>query len=196
MTHSTDIATLARWMASDFSNQAQAFENPPFFAHIRVCMRPLPLELMGGVSLFLEQAYDYELNHPYRMRILKLVAKDNGIIIENYTVKNEETYYGSSRETTRLQALTIDQIEKMPGCDMIVRWTGHSFKGIVEPGKACMVNRKGQQTYLDNEFEITENTFSSLDRGRDPVTDELVWGSVAGPFEFARRASFADEVKV
>jgi CpeT/CpcT family (DUF1001) len=196
MTHSTDIATLARWMASDFSNQAQAFENPPFFAHIRVCMRPLPLELMGGVSLFLEQAYDYELQHPYRMRILKLVAKDGHIVIENYTVKNEETYYGSSRETARLQALTPNQIEKMPGCDMLVEWTGTSFKGIVEPGKACMVQRKGQQTYLDNEFEITENTFSSLDRGRDPATDELVWGSVAGPFEFARRASFADEVKV
>ena len=41
MTHSTDIVTLARWMAADFSNQAQVFENPAFFAHIRVCMRPL-----------------------------------------------------------------------------------------------------------------------------------------------------------
>ncbi|MBW4513628.1 MAG: chromophore lyase CpcT/CpeT [Timaviella obliquedivisa GSE-PSE-MK23-08B] len=204
MTHSTDITTLARWMASDFSNQEQAFENPPFFAHIRVCMRPLPLELLGGVSLFLEQAYDYELNHPYRMRILKLVVvgdpSSNGeaarIIIENYTVKKEETYYGSSRDISRLQALTPDQIEKMPGCDMLVEWTGSSFKGVVEPGKACMVFRKGQETYLDNEFEITETTFMSMDRGRDPKTDEVVWGSVAGPFQFSRWASFADEVKV
>ncbi|HEY9819830.1 MAG TPA: CpcT/CpeT family chromophore lyase, partial [Candidatus Sericytochromatia bacterium] len=31
MTHSTDIAALARWMAADFSNQPQAFENPPMF---------------------------------------------------------------------------------------------------------------------------------------------------------------------
>lgn len=196
MTHSTDIATLARWMASDFSNQEQAFENPPFFAHIRVCMRPLPLELLGGVSLFLEQAYDYELDHPYRMRILKLVEVDDRIVIENYTVKKEETYYGSSRDISRLQALTPDQIEKMPGCDMLVAWTGSSFKGIVEPGKACMVFRKGQETYLDNEFEITDTTFTSMDRGRDPETDEVVWGSVAGPFQFARWASFADEVKV
>jgi len=196
MTHSTDIATLARWMASDFSNQEQAFENPPFFAHIRVCMRPLPLELLGGVSLFLEQAYDYELHHPYRMRILKLVVAGDSMVIENYTVKNEETYYGSSRDTSRLQALTADQVEKMSGCDMLVEWTGTSFKGVVEPGKACMVHRKGQETYLDNEFEITETTFMSLDRGRDPKTDEVVWGSIAGPFQFARWASFADEVKV
>jgi hypothetical protein len=196
MTHSTDIATLARWMASDFSNQEQAFENPPFFAHIRVCMRPLPLELLGGVSLFLEQAYDYELHHPYRMRILKLVVVGDHIVIENYTVGEEETYYGSSRDIPRLQALTSDQIEKMPGCDMLVEWTGTSFKGVVEPGKACMVFRKGQQTYLDNEFEITDSTFMSMDRGRDPETDEVVWGSVAGPFQFVRWASFADEVKV
>jgi CpeT/CpcT family (DUF1001) len=196
MTHSTDIATLARWMASDFSNQEQAFENPPFFAHIRVCMRPLPLELLGGVSLFLEQAYDYELHHPYRMRILKLVVADERIVIENYTVKDEETYYGSSRDISRLLALTADQIEKMSGCDMLVEWTGTSFRGVVEPGKACMVQRKGQETYLDNEFEITETTFMSMDRGRDPKTDEVVWGSIAGPFQFARWASFADEVKV
>ncbi|MCY7285436.1 MAG: chromophore lyase CpcT/CpeT [Cyanobacteria bacterium CAN_BIN43] len=196
MTHSTDIATLARWMASDFSNQEQAFENPPFFAHIRVCMRPLPLELLGGVSLFLEQAYDYELHHPYRMRILKLVVVGNHLVIENYTVKDEETYYGSSRDIPRLQALTADQIEKMSGCDMLVEWTGTSFRGVVEPGKACMVHRKGQETYLDNEFEITETTFMSMDRGRDPKTDEVVWGSIAGPFQFARWASFADEVKV
>ncbi len=196
MTHSTDIATLARWMASDFSNQEQAFENPPFFAHIRVCMRPLPLELLGGVSLFLEQAYDYELHHPYRMRILKLVVVGDRMVIENYTVKQEETYYGSSRDISRLQALTADQIEKMSGCDMLVEWTGTSFKGVVEPGKACMVFRKGQQTYLDNEFEITDTTFTSMDCGRDPETDKVVWGSVAGPFQFARWASFADEVKV
>jgi len=73
MTHSTDIVTLARWMAADFSNQAQAFENPPFFAHIRVCMRPLPVEVLDGLSLYLEQAYDIELHVPYRVRVLKLV---------------------------------------------------------------------------------------------------------------------------
>jgi hypothetical protein len=70
MTHSSDIATLARWMASDFSNQQQAFDNPPLYAHIRVCMRPLPYGLLSGVSLYLEQAYDFALNQPYRARVL------------------------------------------------------------------------------------------------------------------------------
>jgi hypothetical protein len=196
MTHSTDIATLARWMASDFSNQAQAFENPPFFAHIRVCMRPLALEVLSGVSLYVEQAYDYMLNDPYRSAILKLVNAGKHIEIENYKLKDEEKFYGASRNLELLKSITIDDLEKSPGCNMIVEWTGHSFKGTVEPGKACMVFRKGKQTYLDSEFEIDDKKFTSLDRGRDPDTDEYVWGSVAGPFNFVRWNTFADEVKL
>ncbi|MBD2081507.1 chromophore lyase CpcT/CpeT [Leptolyngbya sp. FACHB-17] len=196
MTHSTDIATLACWMAADFSNQLQAFENPPMYAHIRVCMRPLPLDLLSGVGFFVEQAYDYMLNDPYRLRVLKLVDRNGHIEIENYQVHDEQKLYGASRDLNRLKELKADQLEKLPGCNMIVEWTGSSFKGRVEPGKACMVTRKGKETYLDSEFEIDGERFTSLDRGRDPETDEHVWGSVAGAFEFVRWASFADEVQI
>ena len=196
MTHSTDILTLARWMAADFSNQEQAFENPPFFAHIRVCMRPLPWELLSGVSFYIEQAYDYILNQPYRVRVLNLIEVDNHIEIENYTVKQEKQFYGASRAKERLQALTTAQLEKLPGCNMIVEWTGHSFRGKVEPGKACMVFRNGKNTYLDSEFEIDQDKFMSRDRGCDPETDEPVWGSAAGAFHFVRWGSFANEVKL
>lgn len=189
-----DITTLARWMAADFSNQAQAFENPPFFAHIRVCMRPLAIELLSGISLFVEQAYDYMLNDPYRVRVLKLVNAGDKIQIINYTVKQERNYYGASRDPHRLSGLTAGDLEQLPGCNMNVTWCGDRFKGQVEPGKGCIVVRKGQKTYLDSEFEISAENFISLDRGRDLETDQHIWGSVAGPFHFVRRSSFADEV--
>lgn len=196
MTHSTDIATLARWMAADFSNQEQAIENPPFYAHIRVCMRPLPYELLSGVSLFLEQAYDYMLKSPYRLRVLKFLPQGDHILLQNYMVHDEANFYGGARNLDLLQTLEAKQIEKLPGCDMIVEWTGQSFKGRVEPGKNCVVVRNGKTTYLDNEFEVDEHKLISLDRGRDPETDDLLWGSIAGPFHFVRRASFADEVQL
>ncbi|MGF1520922.1 MAG: chromophore lyase CpcT/CpeT [Leptolyngbyaceae cyanobacterium] len=194
MTHSTDITTLARWMAADFSNQQQAMDNPPLFAHIRVCMRPLPYEVLDGVGLYLEQAYDFMLKQPYRARAMKLFVVDNRIEIENFKVKDEESVYGAARDRALLNTLTRDRLEKSPGCNMHVEWTGHSFKGKVEPGKACMVVRKGQNTYLDNEFEISEDGLLSWDRGRDPETDEQLWGTLAGPFQFRRRMSFQDEV--
>jgi hypothetical protein len=79
---------------------------------------------------------------------------------------------------------------------MDVTWTGNGFKGTVEPGKQCMVDRNGQRTYLDNEFEVLDQgaTLMSLDRGRDLETDERIWGSIAGPFHFSRTQSFASEI--
>ncbi|MBW4520942.1 MAG: chromophore lyase CpcT/CpeT [Scytolyngbya sp. HA4215-MV1] len=196
MTHSTDILTLARWMAADFSNQQQAFDNPPLYAHIRVCIRPLPLEVMSGVSFLLEQAYDFMLNQPYRLRVLKLVPTEERIEVENYLVKGEEAFYNATRDLERLNQLKADQLEKMCGCTFWVEWTGSSFKGCIEPGRACLVERKGKNTYLDSSFEFSEAGLISLDRGRDVETDEHIWGSIAGPFEFVRWASFADEVRV
>lgn len=194
MSHATDVLTLARWMAADFSNQAQAFENPPFFAHIRVCMRPLLPGIVPGLGLYVEQAYDYLLSVPYRVRVLGLVALADHIAIQNYTLKDEKKFYGSARDPQRLQELTAADLELLPGCNMIVAWTGHSFQGQVEPGKACTVIRKGKTTYLDSTFEIDPEKFISHDRGRDPETDEHIWGSVAGPFYFTRTKSFAAEI--
>jgi hypothetical protein len=82
----------------------------------------------------------------------------------------------------------------MPGCDMTVEWTGNSFQGKIKPGKACLVERKGKITYLDNSFEIDESELVSYDRGRDPETDELVWGSIAGPFNFKPIQRYGEEV--
>ncbi len=196
MTHSQDLVSLVRWMAADFSNQEQAFENPPFFAHIRVCMRPLPETFLGGKSLFLEQAYDFMLNQPYRLRVLKFSVVDDVIELENYKVKEEEKFFGASRDLDKLQTLTPDLVEKMSGCDMTVKWTGNSFHGQIKPGKACIVERNGKTTYLDNSFEIDGEKLISYDRGRDPETDELVWGSIAGPFQFKRWQNFANEVSI
>jgi CpeT/CpcT family (DUF1001) len=196
MTHSTDIPTLVSWMAGDFSNQAQAFENPPFFAHIRVCMRPLPYALMDGVSLFLEQAYDFMLHNPYRLRVLKFVIVNDKIEIEHYTIEPESQFHGAARKPELLQQLTREHIIKMSGCTMITDWTGSTFKGYVEPGKGCKVFRNGKDTYLDNSFEISPQQLISLDRGLDMETDERVWGSIAGPFEFTQTVSFADELEI
>lgn len=196
MSHAADISTLLKWMAADFSNQAQAIENPPFFAHIRVCMRPLPPSFLTGGCLYLEQAYDYMLEQPYRVRVLRFLPQKDHILLENYSFKEQDVVIGSARDPKKLASLSAEHIEKMAGCDMTVHWTGHSFIGKVVPGKNCIVVRKGKTSYLDNEFEITDHKLISYDRGRDPETDELLWGSIAGPFEFEKRQRFDREVLV
>jgi len=194
MSHSTDIKALAKLMAAEFSNEQQALDNPPFFAHIRVRMRPLPNSLFNGTSLFLEQFYDFLPSQPYRLRVFKIHVVDDHLELEHYKLKEETNFFGASQNLEKLQQLTIEDLEKMNGCEMIAEWTGTHFKGYVKPGKACIVVRKGKESYLDNSFEITADKMISFDRGRDPITDELLWGSVAGPFQFTRVQSFAHEV--
>lgn len=197
MTHATDLKTLVTWMAGEFGNSEQAIENPPFFAHIRVCMRPLPLSFFGVPSLYLEQAYDYALDQPYRIRVLKFVVKDDKIEIPHYRIHTEEPFRGAARDLTKLKKLRPDQLNQMCGCGMDVIWTGAGFKGVVEPGKKCLIDRNGKTSYLDNEFEILDDgaRLVSLDRGRDPETNERLWGAIAGPFEFKRLQSFAAELQ-
>jgi hypothetical protein len=197
-TNPNDVYTLAQWLAGDHSNWEQAIDNPPFFAHIRVGIRALPNPITDdGVWLFLEQAYDYELNHPYRTAVLHLIFQNDRIEMINYRLKNAETFFGASRDRDRLKILDIVAIEQLQGCTQWVDRADHqTFKGAVEPGKKCCINRKGVDTYLSIEFEVTENTYSSLDRGYDLVTDERVWGSIAGAFQFVKKTSFSNEITI
>jgi hypothetical protein len=200
MTLSTDphdVYTLSQWLAGDHSNWEQAIANPPFFAHIRVGIRALPKPISAdGVWLFLEQAYDYELNHPYRTAVLHLIHNNDRIEMTNFRLKNAEAFFGASRDRDRLQMLDTEAIIKLNGCTQWVhRVDQHTFKGMVEPGNQCCVHRKGVDTYLEIEFIVTETTYSSLDRGYDLVTNERVWGSIAGAFEFNKKNSFADEIQ-
>ncbi|MDX2254713.1 MAG: chromophore lyase CpcT/CpeT [Pseudanabaenaceae cyanobacterium bins.39] len=191
-----DVSVLAKWLAGDHSNWQQAIDNPPFFAHIRVGIRPLPQPITeDGVWLFLEQAYDFELHHPYRTAVLNITYQNDRIEMINYRLHNAEMFFGASRDRDQLQKLDINAIAKLEGCTQwVYRADAHTFKGTVEPGKKCCVNRKGIDTYLSIEFEVTETTYSSLDRGYDLVTDERVWGSIAGAFQFSKTTSYSHEI--
>ena len=60
---------LLKMLSGSFSNQQQAFDNPPLYAHILVRFRPAP-QLAPG-SLLLEQAYAIAPHEPYRIRVLR-----------------------------------------------------------------------------------------------------------------------------
>ncbi len=195
MTSSKSLITLARWMAGDFSNREQAFRDPAFFSQIRVCHRPLPYELLQGIGFYVEQAYDVYMDSPYRVRVIHLVPQGEAIHIENYNLKDGERFWGAARQPERLKEITLQDLEKLEGCSIIVRPEDDTvFKGTIEPGRACKVFRKEQMTYLVTEVEIREKTFLSHDRGFDPESDRQVWGSYSGPFEFSKWTDFSSEI--
>lgn len=189
-----DLVTLARWMAGDFSNAKQCFENPKDYAHIHVLFRPLPFEFFGAIGFYSEQVYDYDLWNPYRQGVHCLVDRGDHVYIENYGLRDAFLYAGAARERSILRTIKPECIERRQGCAMVFRREGNLFRGGVEPGHACLIEKQGRQTYLVSEVEITESTWVGLDRGMDINTHEQVWGSAFGPLRFEKKENFSDEV--
>jgi CpeT protein len=188
------MLTLAHWMAGEFSNQKQAFNDSINYAHIHVFFRPLPWDFFSGLGFYSEQVYDYDLWRPYRQGVHRFIDRGEQIYIENYGLEDGMLYAGAGRELDILKTITPSCIKRRYNCSMIFQWEENLFRGRVE-GNSCLIEKGGHQTYLVSEVELTEKTFVSLDRGLDINTHEQVWGSTAGPLKFEKCKSYADEVQ-
>lgn len=193
MLSSADVNLLAEWMGGDFSNLDQAVENPPFFAHIRVAIRPFyhPSFPPEGQWLYIEQAYNYALQQPYRTAVFHLYFQGDHIALDNYKLLDARSFIGAARNPDKLAHLTFSGVEKLPGCSVrVIKTDRGTFYGKIEPGKRCIVVRDGKESYLENEFEISATRYTSLDRGYDPVTNQRLWGSIVGAFEFVKTMAY------
>jgi hypothetical protein len=189
---STPLARLLRQLSAGFSNQQQAFENPPLYAHILVKFRPLP-QLAPG-SLLLEQSYAINPAAPYRIRVLRAEQQGDGLIIHNQALHDEQRFWGAVDDPAKRAAIRADDLRPLEGCAYVVRETSDGFNGEVEPGCRCLVERKGATSYLVSSFELNARGMRTIDRGHDPSTHEQLWGSLAGPFEFERTDDYSQEL--
>lgn len=184
---------LLEQLSGAFSNEAQAVANPPLFASIQVVFRPTP-QLEPG-SLLLEQAYALDPSQPYRIRVLRVRHhQEQGLIIENWALHDEERFYGATMDPERLIRIQQQDLTLLQGCTYLVETQGDGFRGEVEPGCNCRVQRAGRETYLVSRFDVGGGWLRTTDQGFDPQTHERVWGGVAGAFEFERTRSFAVEL--
>ena len=192
----SDSILLAQWMAGEFSNHHQSTLEPQHYAHIRIFFRPLPFEFFNAIGFYSEQVYDYDLWSPYRQGVHKLVDRGADAYIENYSLKDPMLYAGAAREREILNTITHDCLERRCNCSMIFSRDGDIFRGKVEPGNQCFIERNGKMTYLISDVEIGERTWVSLDKGLDIDTHEKVWGSAFGMLKFEKVTSFADEIRL
>ena len=183
---------LVRMLSAGFSNQYQAFENPPLYAHILVKFRPLP-QLEPG-SLLLEQSYAINPAAPYRIRVLKAQRQGDQLTITNQALVDDQRFWGAVDNAELRQSIQPGDLRPLEGCDYLVREQGDGFVGEVEPGCRCMVERKGSITYLVSRLELSPTGMRTIDTGHDPTSHERVWGSLAGPFEFERTHDYNEEI--
>ncbi|MFM7087871.1 MAG: chromophore lyase CpcT/CpeT [Cyanobium sp.] len=190
---SSSLSRLVQMLCAGFSNQAQAFENPPLYAHILVRFRPLP-QLAPG-SLLLEQSYAINPAAPYRIRVLRPERHSDGSLrILNQALHDDQRFWGSIDDASKREAIQPDDVRLLEGCTYVVQEQGDGFRGEVEPGCRCLVERKGATAYLVSSFELDPRGMRTIDRGHDPSTHEQLWGSLAGPFEFERTHDYSGDI--
>jgi len=189
---STPLARLLRSLSAGFSNQQQAFENPPLYAHILVKFRPLP-QLEPG-SLLLEQSYAINPAAPYRIRVLRAEQQGEGLIIHNQALHDDQRFWGAVEDADKRALISAADLRPLEGCAYVVKETASGFSGEVEPGCRCLVERKGAMSYLVSSFELSASGMRTIDRGHDPTTHEHLWGSLAGPFAFERTHDYSQEL--
>jgi hypothetical protein len=189
---SSPLARLLRQLSAGFSNQHQAFENPPLYAHILVKFRPLP-QLAPG-SLLLEQSYAINPKAPYRIRVLRAERQGDGLIIHNQALHDDQRFWGAVDDAEKRALISHADLKPLEGCAYVVQETDDGFIGEVEPGCRCLVERKGAVSYLVSRLELNGRGMRTIDRGHDPTTHEQLWGSLAGPFEFERTDDYSHEL--
>ena len=188
----SSLERLVRMLSGGFSNQDQAFENPPLYAHILVKFRPLT-QLEPG-SLLLEQSYAINPAAPYRIRVLRAERQAGQLIIHNQALIDDQRFWGAVDDPERRSQIQASDLLPLQGCAYLVQEEGEGFIGEVEPGCRCLVERKGATSYLVSRLELNPTGMRTIDRGHDPQTHEHLWGSLAGPFEFARTDDYSNEI--
>jgi hypothetical protein len=194
-TFSPELLQMARWLAGDFSNQEQAWENPPFFASIRVGLSPLASRCVGRDRLLCGAGLQRPSGGALSSGGGGAYPSRDGIVIRNYRPLEPQRWRGCARERAgQLSQLSPADLAYLPGCDVHVKRQGSHFVGTTEPGCRCWVVRNGQTTYLQTTLQLSESEFCSHDRGMDPVTHRQVWGALAGPFRFRKVVDWQREL--
>ena len=194
-THASLILSFAKTLCGEYDNLLQSQENPKDFARINIFFRPLPWEVMKGPGFYSEQCYDYAPWNPYRQGIHR-VAFDAGVFkVENFGYDSFDRLAGAGRHPELLESIKSNHLEPRCGCSMHFTLVsdGH-YRGMVEPGKKCLVPRDGKLTYLVSEVEVNQTDWVSRDRGFDPETDAQCWGSEHGQLRFKRIHSYGDDL--
>lgn len=202
MKFSPELIALARYMAGEFDNKAQAIADPVWYVHLHLWQRPAPLFLEDSLTLFAEQANIVNLEQAYRPRIIRLQDSNDpkvSLRVQYYMIKDPSSVQGAGRHPERLQTLTPDNIELLPGCTLTANVQplpseGYRFQAFLPSDARCCFTYRGQTFQVSLGFEASPEEFLTYDKGIDPETGKAIWGALLGPFRFTKCQDFSADL--
>ncbi len=187
-----DLAALAQYLAGEFDNYPQAYDQPAWFVSLRLWHRPLPMRIDGDLAIFCEQANSLYLDAPYRQRLL--ILRVASAQIEYKAFRQPERFKGAGANPSLLNAISRSDLEDLPGCWLNVSQQADRFKAEPPPNAQCCFQYNGETRQVILGFESSASQFCSHDRGVDPVSGKLLWGAMMGAYEFQKRQGWAAEL--
>jgi hypothetical protein len=194
MSDSKALMTLVQWLAGEFDNRQQAFEQPAWFVHLRLWQRPLRQRVQGNLALFAEQANALYLNQPYRQRVIVFSEEGDRLQAEYLALKHPDQFRGAGANADLLDKLEASDLKPLSGCVLTITQQGHEFKAQPLPETRCCFEYEGKTRQVVLGFDVSSNSFASYDRGVDPETGQALWGALMGPYEFSKCENFAAEL--
>jgi CpeT protein len=181
----SDVSTIRNWLTGTYSNRQQAMAEPVWFIPVTLWYIPVEGLFPEGVGFFTEQVNEHA-PQPYRTHVLQL--RENPLRLENYRLKDQAAWAGAAQNTERLQSLSLQDLELLPGCTIELECKDDGYFGTMKEGQGCRLS-PDSTSYVRIAFELTETAFVTLDQGFDIVTNAQVWGSKGGAYHYLKQAS-------
>jgi hypothetical protein len=194
MSNSQTLIALVQWLAGEFDNRQQAFEQPAWFVHLRLWQRPLRQRIQGNLALFAEQANALYLNQPYRQRVVVLSENGDRLQAQYLALKHPDQFRGAGADAGLLNKLEASDLEPLPGCVLTITQQDNVFKARPLTDTKCCFEYEGKIRQVELGFDVGSNFFASYDRGVDPETGQALWGALMAPYEFSKCEDFAAEL--
>jgi len=172
------IEEFKEWLLGSFNNRKQAFSYPSQYSQIS-----LRHVLLDNGMIYGEQKYTVRGEPPYRQFVLDFKEVNDRIIVSSYKVKDGKKHL----EFKNLDQITEDQLELNENCDCIFIKENNQYVGRIM-GCDCIVERNGKKSFLFTMSALTKTKYKVIDRGYDPETKKMVWGSEHGMFEFDKQS--------
>ena len=200
MNFNSQLINLAKYLAGEFDNQSQALEQPAWYVHLRLWIRPVPIFTKDSITLFAEQANILKLDRPYRPRILRLRQKET-IEVEFYMFEDLATAQGAGQNKELISQITPNKIKFLPDCTLKVATQElnagkYSFETTPVSEKPCTVSYQGTNFQVFLGFKATPDELLTFDKGIDPATGKGTWGALMGAYQFHKRRDFSKELSV
>ena len=197
---SPQLIALATYLAGEFSNQAQAIEQPAWYVNLRLWIRPVPIFTEDSITLFAEQANILKLEQPYRPRILRLRQRED-IEVEFYMFEDLATGKGAGQNRNLIKQITPEKIKFLPNCTLKVATQelsqeSYCFETTPVSDEPCSVTYQGTTFQVFLGFKATADALQTYDKGIDPATGKGTWGALMGAYSFTKLQDFSSELNL